>query len=278
MSFEENLESIHESQLAPEALSLLQRMGKDPKELTPEQIDRLNSKFESIEGKEKEKGLTKKEDQKTIGGKEQNTSSTETSKEKLKNLEGKELTPERAGEFREVIKKTGIEVEMTSEEAKPVVEITNNEFNKELNSIEAYSALLGEDDPEQETNRMKINGEMILLTLNQVHKSKPILENTFGSTGHDGTAGINLYRILTTLYSHDTIFEADGRMSNEGVRVIEKISVTFLELEKKFGSVHHALNDDSKDNPFYCISQQEFTPHRLESEQARKVWSGENNA
>jgi len=93
----------------------------------------------------------------------------------------------------------------------------------------------------------------------------------------DGTAGINLYRILTTLYSHGTIFEKNGRISNEGVRIIEKISVTFLELEKKYGSVQNALNDDSKDNPFYCLAQQEFTSHRLESENARKVWGGERN-
>jgi len=183
MSFEENLEALPKLQLLPEALSLLQKMGRNPKELTPEQIEHLNSKFEVSEKTEITDRKTETEDQETIKAKNIKVQKTETSKDKLKNMEGKELTIERADEFRDVIKNAGIEVEMTKKEAAPVVEATNREFTREIEAEKTLSAFFGKEDPDQEQNRKKVLGEMILMTINEVYEGGKIPEKTFGSLG-----------------------------------------------------------------------------------------------
>jgi hypothetical protein len=278
MTFEENLEAAREQILTPQALALLKRIGQDPKELTSEQIDLLNSKFEKKESNDNEKVLSKKEDNETIESKNQNAQKTETSKEKLKNMEGKELTVERAEAFREVVKDAGIEVEMTKKEAAPVVEATNREFTREIEAEKTLSAFFGKEDPDQEQNRKKVFGEMILMTINEVYEGGKIPEKTFGSLGAVSNASINLYDMMNTIYGHDSFFDQEGRMTPEGVTLLKKVSVTFYELEKKYGSLQKAFEDDRPDNPFYCLKRQEFVPHRLEAFQAKNIWAGEKVA
>lgn len=155
------------------------------------------------------------------------------------------------------------------------VEAINREFTREIEAEKTLSAFFGKEDPDQEQNRKKVFGEMILMTLNEVYEGSPIPEKTFGSLGEVSNASINLYDMMNTIYGHDSFFDKEGRMTPEGVTLLKKVSVTFYELDKKYGSLQKAFEDDRPENPFYCLKRQEFVSHRLESFQAKMVWAGE---
>lgn len=86
-------------------------------------------------------------------------------------------------------------------------------------------------------------------------------------------------RQILTIPNHKEIdtgtLRAIYRMTPESVTLLKKVSVTFYELDKKYGSLQKAFEDDRPDNPFYCLKRQEFVPHRLEAFQAKMIWAGE---